>query len=84
MVPHVDGYPAALIHLRVVSKRALREAIEDGWLVCAPRRLADDYMARKRFHFRDLSAAPATNVAVVTDPRCLLAAVGWAMDPSGR
>ena len=47
-IPHFDGYPAVLIRLRVVGKRALREAIEDGWLTCAPRRLADDYAARQR------------------------------------
>ena len=27
-----------------VTKRALREAILDGWLACAPRRLADAYV----------------------------------------
>ncbi|CAN5259267.1 MmcQ/YjbR family DNA-binding protein [soil metagenome] len=44
-IPHFDGYPAVLIQLRRVGKRALRDAIEDGWLACAPRRLADDYIA---------------------------------------
>ncbi|MET0728419.1 MAG: MmcQ/YjbR family DNA-binding protein [Acidimicrobiales bacterium] len=35
-IPHFDGYAAVLIQLRTVTKRALREALEDGWLACAP------------------------------------------------
>src|SRR5206468_6259601 len=35
-IPHFDGYAAVLIHLKKVGKRALREAILDGWLACAP------------------------------------------------
>ena len=42
-IPHFDGYAAVLIHLRVVGKRALREAIVDGWLACAPPALAEQY-----------------------------------------
>ena len=42
-IPHFDGYAAVLIQLRLVTKRALREAILDGWLA-APRRLADAYV----------------------------------------
>lgn len=44
-IPHFDGYPAVLIHLRTVTKRALREAIVDGWLACAPHDLADAFIA---------------------------------------
>ena len=40
-IPHFDGYAAILIELRAASKRALKEAIADGWLSCAPRALAD-------------------------------------------
>ncbi len=47
-IPHFDGYAAVLIQLKVVGKRALREAILDGWLACAPPKLAEDYMQRKR------------------------------------
>ena len=47
-IPHFDGYAAVLIQLKVVGKRALRDAILDGWLACAPPKLADDYMQRKR------------------------------------
>ncbi len=43
-IPHFDGYSAVLIQLNAVSKRALREAILDGWLACAPSRLTDAYM----------------------------------------
>ena len=39
-IPHFDGYAAVLIQLETVAKRALREAITDGWLACAPPSLA--------------------------------------------
>ena len=45
-IPHFDGYSAVLIQLRKVSKKALREAIVDGWLACAPPTLADAYLKR--------------------------------------
>jgi len=35
-----------LIQMKKVGKRALREAIIEGWLACAPRALADKYMSR--------------------------------------
>ena len=44
---HFDGYPAVLVQLNAVTKRALREAILDAWLACAPPKLADEYMARR-------------------------------------
>jgi hypothetical protein len=43
-IPHFDGYSAVLIQLRKVSKKALREAIVDGWLACAPTHLTDEYL----------------------------------------
>ena len=43
-IPHFDGYSAILIQLRAVSGKALRDAITDGWLACAPPRLADQYL----------------------------------------
>ena len=43
-IPHFNGYSAVLIQLRKVSGKALREAITDGWLACAPSRLADEYL----------------------------------------
>lgn len=45
-IPHFDGYSAVLIQLREVSAPALREAITDGWLACAPPGLADQYLTR--------------------------------------
>jgi hypothetical protein len=47
-IAHFEGYPAVLIQLDKVGKRALREAIVDGWLACAPTALADSYVARGR------------------------------------
>ena len=44
-IPHFDGYPAVLVQLDVVTEAALREAILDGWLACAPPELAERYRA---------------------------------------
>jgi hypothetical protein len=46
-IPHFDGFSAILIQLRGVCGEALREAITDGWLVCAPASLADQYLKRQ-------------------------------------
>src|SRR5215212_4812023 len=46
-IPHFDGYAALLIQLKAVPKRALREALEDGWLAVAPPGLAEELMASK-------------------------------------
>jgi len=43
-IPHFDGYAAVLIQLRLVGKKALREAVIDGWLACAPAAVADRYV----------------------------------------
>jgi hypothetical protein len=43
-IPHFDGYAAVLIQLETVTKKALREAIVDAWLACAPPHLADEYL----------------------------------------
>jgi len=47
-IPHFDNYPGLLIQLKRATKRAVREAILDAWLACAPQKLADDYMASRR------------------------------------
>jgi hypothetical protein len=47
-IPHFDGYSAVLIQLRLVTRKALREAIVDGWLACAPPILADEYLHTRR------------------------------------
>jgi hypothetical protein len=43
-IPHFDGFAAVLIQLRTVPTAALREALLDGWLACAPQRLAEHYL----------------------------------------
>lgn len=43
-IAHFQGYPAILIELAAVSVDALREAILDGWLSAAPRRLTEPYL----------------------------------------
>lgn len=45
-IPHFDGYAAVLIRLPEVPARALREALVDGWLACAPPALAEQYAQR--------------------------------------
>jgi hypothetical protein len=46
-IAHFDGYPAVLIQLRDVGDKALRDAITDGWLACAPAALATEYLNRE-------------------------------------
>jgi hypothetical protein len=46
-IPHFDAYAAVLIQLKSVTKKALREAIIDAWLACAPPRLADEYLTER-------------------------------------
>jgi hypothetical protein len=45
-IAHFEGYPAVLIQLSAVTKKALREAIVDGWLACAPPALTERYLKR--------------------------------------
>ncbi len=44
-IPHFDNYPTVLIQLDVAAERSVREALVDGWLVCAPPRLAQNFPA---------------------------------------
>jgi hypothetical protein len=46
-IPHFDGYAAVLIQLKKVTKKALRDAVVDGWLACAPLNLAEQYLQRR-------------------------------------
>jgi len=46
-IPHFDGYAAVLVQLRKVSRKALRDALVDGWLACAPAKLAEEYLKRR-------------------------------------
>jgi hypothetical protein len=43
-IPHFDGYAAVLLHLKTVTNRAMREAVIDAWLACAPAHLVEDYL----------------------------------------
>ena len=43
-IPHFDGYSAILIELRKATAKELREAMTDGWLACAPPKLAEAYL----------------------------------------
>ncbi|MFN0092441.1 MAG: MmcQ/YjbR family DNA-binding protein [Acidimicrobiales bacterium] len=45
-IAHFDGYPAVLVKLRKVSERALRDALVDAWLACAPPKLAEEHLRR--------------------------------------
>jgi hypothetical protein len=45
-IPHFDGHPAVLVQLNRVGRRALREAIIDGWLACAPPKLVSQFLNR--------------------------------------
>jgi hypothetical protein len=47
-IPHFNGYAAVLVQLRVVTRTALRGAIVDGWLACAPPAIAQEYLGRRR------------------------------------
>ncbi len=46
-IAHFDGYAAVLIQLRKASTKAVRDALVDGWLACAPTALADEYLRRR-------------------------------------
>lgn len=46
-IPHFDGYAAILIQMKNVTKRTLRNAMVDGWLACAPKHLATQYVERQ-------------------------------------
>lgn len=45
-IAHFDGYSAVLIQLDKAGPKALREAIVDAWLACAPPKLAEQYLQR--------------------------------------
>ena len=47
-IPHFDGFAAVLVQLNKATVPVVRTALEDGWLACAPRTLADAYVASKR------------------------------------
>ncbi|MBV9263964.1 MAG: MmcQ/YjbR family DNA-binding protein [Candidatus Eremiobacteraeota bacterium] len=44
--PHFDGYPAILVRLKKLSAKKLKEIVVEAWLARAPKRAADEYLAR--------------------------------------
>lgn len=47
-IPHFDGYPAVLVQLPLIGKRAMRALVLDAWLAVAPEPLAREHLARRR------------------------------------
>jgi len=45
-IPHFDGYSAVLIQLKPATKTAVKQALIDGWLACAPPKLAAQFLKR--------------------------------------
>jgi hypothetical protein len=45
-IPHFEGYSAVLIQLGQATDGEVHDALVDGWLACAPARLADRYLDR--------------------------------------
>lgn len=45
--PHYDQHPIVLIDLDRATRTQLEERIEDSWLLRAPKRLADAYVAER-------------------------------------
>ena len=46
-IPHFDGFAAVLVQIRKVTKRALKDALTEGWLACAPASLAEGHFGRR-------------------------------------
>jgi hypothetical protein len=47
MTSHFDGYPAVLIRLDRIGRAELEEVVLEAWLVQAPKRVADAYLAER-------------------------------------
>jgi hypothetical protein len=46
-IPHFDGFAAVLVQVGEASTDALRDALVDGWLACAPAPLAQRYLGSR-------------------------------------
>jgi hypothetical protein len=46
-IEHFNGYPAVLVQLKTVTKKAFRELLVDGWLACAPPAVARAYLKKE-------------------------------------
>ena len=42
-ISHFDGYAAVLVNLTSSTKRVVRDVLLDGWLACAPAKLASEH-----------------------------------------
>ena len=42
-ISHFDGYAAVLVDLTSSTKRVVRDVLLDGWLACAPAKLASEH-----------------------------------------
>ncbi len=45
-LPHYDGYAAVLVRLEAIGVAELTELITDSWLLKAPKRLVETFLAR--------------------------------------
>lgn len=45
--PHYEGWPGVQIRLEAVGEDELRERLEDAWLIQAPKRLANAFLAER-------------------------------------
>jgi hypothetical protein len=45
-IPHFDGFSAVLVQLKLATKASVKEALTDGWLACAPPKLAAQFLKR--------------------------------------
>ena len=43
-IRHFDGFSAVLVQLNLTTKKAVQEALIDGWLACAPPKLAAQFL----------------------------------------
>jgi len=43
-IPHFDGFSAVLVQLKLATKAGVKEALVDGWLACAPPKLASGFL----------------------------------------
>ena len=46
-IPHLDNYPAVLLHLASAGENDLAEALLDAWLVHAPTEVARTYLEQR-------------------------------------
>ena len=47
-ISHFDTFAAVLVQLNALGKKALRGALVDAWLVCAPTDIAEEFLKKAR------------------------------------